>query len=51
MEEKPDENVKKYLRALEDIDQKKTEEDLNAFEAAIKAKATRLMREARTGPG
>ena len=49
--EKPDENARRYLKALEGLAQKKREEDLDAFEAAIRAKAVRLMRRARAGLG
>jgi hypothetical protein len=41
MPEKPDENAKKYLKGLQDLAEKRTEEDLKMFAAAMKAKTAR----------
>ena len=47
----PDEKAENYLKCQDDLAQKKKNEDLDTFEAAIRAKAARLMREARAGLG
>ena len=39
MPAKPDENAKNFLKGLQDLDEKRKEEDLKTFTAAMKAKA------------
>jgi hypothetical protein len=39
--EKPDENTKNFLKGLQNLDEKRKEEDLKTFTAAMKAKAAR----------